>query len=108
MDNLFVRSWKGQASLSAAFWLIFFIGVIVLTYLLLYIIIAIRPEMRGSPVTGSIVSTIVFPYLIYAAISVWRCAKGAHVIWKVLARIVVVLSVLNSLYNIFLLFRFYA
>lgn len=108
MDNLFVRSWKGQASLAAAFWIIYFVALVVLSLILFYIITAIHPPLRTSPIVGAIISTIIFPYLIYAAICVWRCAKNAQVIWKILARIVVILGVLNSVYNIVILFRLYA
>lgn len=100
MDNLFVRSWKGQASLAAAFWIIYFVAVIVLYLVVFYIMDLIRPGLKTSPMFGSIIAAIIFPYVIYSAICVWRCAKNSNAVWKILARIIMVLVVLSGIFNI--------
>lgn len=108
MDNLFVRGLKGQASLAAAFWIIYFVGLIVLYLIVFYIISAIRPDFRTSPTIGALIGTILFPYLLYAAICVWRCAKNSSAVWRILARIVVTLGVISGIFNIAMLLGFHA
>lgn len=108
MDNLFVRAWKGQASLAAAFWIVYFIVTIILYLITTAIVGAIWPNLRTSPILGPLAGTIVFPYVIYAVISVWRCSNNSHIVWKILARIVVVLAILGGIFNIAMLLGFHA
>lgn len=104
MDNLFVRAWKGQASLAAAFWVIYFVCCIVLYIIIFYILNAINPMLKNSPAMGNLISAIVFPYIFYAAICVWRCGKNSNAFWRILSRIIIVLVVAGTIYNIVMLF----
>lgn len=103
MLKLFERSWKGEASLAAAFWLVYFLGSIVIAIILSiifsYTVVDFRnPEMM--PYYSTVIKAIMFPYTLFSAICVWRCAKNSWILWNVLARIIAVLSIVFGIYYI--------
>jgi hypothetical protein len=79
--------WKGRARLSSAFWFLWVLGNFAF---------AIAKRIVGGEegaAIGAVVSLIWIPYLVFAAVSVWRCAfntgwKG----WGYLARGTVVVN----------------
>lgn len=105
MLKLFIRGWKGEASLAAAFWLIYFLGSIVIGILLTLLFSFFIPSFSSPEVIGQysyIIKAIMFPYTLFSAICVWRCAKNSSIIWNVLARIIAVLAILFGIYYILL------
>lgn len=100
MGNLFVRAWKGEASLAAAFWLVYVVFTFLLEIIVVIVLSFTVPNfsyLTHAPVVMAIVS----PYILYAAICVWRCGKNSSAIWRILSRIVVVIAVIGAIYNIY-------
>lgn len=105
MLKLFERSWKGEASLAAAFWLVYFIGSIVIGIILAIIFSFFIPNFSSPEVVGyysHVIKAIMFPYTLFSAICVWRCAKNSWIVWNILARIIAVLAILSGIYYILL------
>lgn len=103
MMKLFERSWKGEASLAAAFWLVYFLGSIVIAIILSIIFSFTVADFRTPemmPYYSNVIKAIMFPYTLFSAICVWRCAKNSWILWNVLARIIAVLSVVFGIYYI--------
>lgn len=103
MFKLFERSWKGQASLAAAFWIVYFVCSIVIGLILGIIFSFVVPNFSNPDVYMQYVYTIkaiMFPYILFSAICIWRCAKNSWIVWNVLARIIAVLAVLGSAYYV--------
>lgn len=101
--NLFTRAWKGQASLAAAFWLIhvlfgIILAIVVAIIMSFFVVDFFRPEVY--PLYTYLMMAIVFPYTLFSAICVWRCGKNSSMIWSVLARILVVLSVISGVISV--------
>lgn len=94
MPNLFVRAWRGEASLAAAFWLVYFVFSIILAILLVVIFKAINPLFMDM----NLIKAIMLPYTIYGAICVWRCGKNSMILWNILSKIAVILGVLGGCY----------
>lgn len=104
MTNLFARSFKGKASLALAFWIVYVLIGFVLWLILGLIIGMAAPNM--SPMTmHNLTLALLLPYIIFAAICVWRCARNSWILWNILARIAVVLGVLNGIISIIQLVR---
>lgn len=106
--DLYVRSFRGAASLAEAFWLVGFITYLVLHVILVYLIGAIRPELKNTIYATSLASGILFPYFIYVFICVWRCGKNSNVFWRILSRIVMIIALLSGIGNLMMLFTGYA
>ncbi|OGT35345.1 MAG: hypothetical protein A3F11_01740 [Gammaproteobacteria bacterium RIFCSPHIGHO2_12_FULL_37_14] len=123
MVNLFVQSWKGEAPLWKAFWIVYFVmGYVVMftviTILIFPTVIDVFSQMQQMKLDGysfqeihaysyntmyqegianlPLFTAIVLPYKIFCAISIWRCSKNSLMIWKVLAILVVGLGLLKS------------
>lgn len=99
MVSLFVRGWKGQASLAAAFWLVYVLFGIIIALIITLIFSLVVPDFNYQLYQDKIMA-IQFPYTLFSAICVWRCAKNSTFIWRLLARIIVVLGVLGGIFNI--------
>ncbi len=101
--NLFVRAWKGKASLAAAFWLVHVVFGIIIAIIIsiicsFFIANFFTPDVYSQ--YSDLVMTIYFPYTLYSAICVWRCAKNSSMVWAVIARILVVLAIISGLISI--------
>lgn len=92
--NFFVRCWHGNARLWQAFWLVGVLGkllVVTVATLAAYL-------LMGAPEEDVLVYLLFAPllggYLLYASVSIWRCAPNTkHSIWSVAARVVVIIVV---------------
>ena len=90
----FVRCWRGNARLWQAFWLVGVLGkllVVTVTFIAAYM-------FMGVPYEDILVYLLFVPllggYLLFASVSVWRCApNSSHPIWGIGARGVVILVV---------------
>jgi hypothetical protein len=103
MLTLFKRSWKGEASLAAAFWIVYFLCSLALGIIVGILFSLFVPNFTNPDVYIHYVYTIkaiISPYVIFSAICVWRCAKNSSMIWNVLARIIAVLAFIGSIYYI--------
>ena len=123
MVNLFVQSWKGEAPLWKAFWIIYFVmGYVVLFTIIIILmfptIIDVFHQMQQMRLEGysfqethdysyntmyqeaiaklPLITAFALPYKLFCAISIWRCSKNSLIIWKALAVLVVGISVLKS------------
>ena len=106
MFNLFVKSYKGEASLAKAFWLIYVLFSMILSLVILGAFFIFIPDFSNTLQANeewyqSLIQVIQLPYLIFAAIAVWRCAKNSWIVWNILARVLIVLTVLGSFYEIY-------
>ena len=78
--------WEGKASLASAYWFIWVTGSFV------FGILVKLTETQGAQIIGEILFFVYIVYLVFAAVSVWRCAwntswKG----WRYIARTIVAL-----------------
>jgi hypothetical protein len=94
-QHFFRRCWSGSARLWQAYWLVGVLG----QFVVLFLAFAITyPFWRGPQ--DNLWSTVVFlvlmlVYVVFASVSVWRCAPNANnQVWGALARTLVVLSLL--------------
>jgi len=104
MFKLFAQGWKGETSLAKAFWLIYVLFGIIIALIITVPFALFAPDFMQSPAVqlhySPIIRTIYLPYSIYAAICVWRCGVKANIFWKVLSRILVILSIALGLLQV--------
>jgi len=86
--------WNGRASLVSAYWIIGVLGGLIF-YVLFKVV--------GSSPVGDLIFLLWIPYIIFALVSIWRCAwntnwKG----WGYIARAVVLLSAVRVFMIVFL------
>jgi hypothetical protein len=104
MLRLLERSWKGQASLAAAFWLVYIVFSTVIFLILSVIFSLFVPNFFTGEVFNQYapsIKAIMLPYMLFSAVCVWRCAKNSWLLWNILARIIVVLAVIFGFINLF-------
>lgn len=99
MNNIFVRAWQGKASLAAAFWLVYFVFGIILSLIIVICFSLFKPDFTFIGYSDIIV-VIESPYILYAAICVWRCGKNSTALWRILSRIVIVIALLSVVLHI--------
>lgn len=99
MLGIFVRSWKGQESLAKAFWLVYALFGIIVGIVIALIFMLTVPNFDYATYNNTIMA-VGFPYTLFSAICVWRCAKNSHIVWNILAKIVVVLGVIGGIASI--------
>ena len=79
--------WEGKASLASAYWLIGVVGGIVFGVLF---------NLLASSSAIFLVAIAWFPYIIFAMVSIWRCAWNAN--WRGWGYIARTIVVLNGIY----------
>lgn len=92
--------WRGEKPLWKAFWLwggLFFILLQIVISIVLIIFLAVS---LMSVAFTLISSAMMMPYTIWVMTAIWRCANNSKTVWKVLARISVVLGVIFMVFNI--------
>jgi hypothetical protein len=94
--------WNGDKPLSLAWAVIGFVGIIIVLCFALLAGVLITdqlPKTDGNfKIFIAIVLVIFTPYLVFASVTVWRCAgKSSSTVWAVLARIWVGLCILKYL-----------
>src|SRR5437868_14447939 len=76
-SNFFVRCWKGHAKLWQAFWL----GAILGKVLVLVVVALLGSLLWRGPQDNALVNillgSVLLSYLVFASVSVWRCAPNA-------------------------------
>ena len=92
-SNFFVRCWSGQAKLWQAFWL----GAILGKVLVLVGIAALMSLLWRGPQDNALVNiffgSVLLSYVVFASVSVWRCARNTKTgAFGGLARVWVVFS----------------
>ena len=92
MLELLKKSWRGEASLNAAFWVVFaFVNLLIITSLT----VIFHSYLQDYDYTKRIVNTILFPYMVFSAICVWRCEKDASEFFIAMTKSIVILSVIG-------------
>ena len=91
---------RGEAQLWKAFWLFYFVGSMLLVYVLqslLHRLILIAPDSFLNSFTSVVFIAIVgIVYGLIAAFAVWRCSKNtSHRVWQFLARAAVIFHVFH-------------
>jgi len=99
MLKMYMQSWKGTASLAKAFWLVYIVTGIVLWIVVSVIVGMFNPNLDPM-FKQNLVTVCVLPYTLFSLICVWKCASNSHIVWNVLARIVVVLALLGNIFSI--------
>ncbi|MBA3661336.1 MAG: hypothetical protein H0W64_06390 [Gammaproteobacteria bacterium] len=97
--DLLARSWRGEASLAKAFWIVYVLFGILIALLITLIFSLAMPDFNYMNYQYKIMA-IQFPYTLFSAICVWRCAKNSTFIWRILARIIVAIGVIGGIFNI--------
>lgn len=102
--GFFKRAWRGEEKLWKVFWLY---GVLLYTVLSLVFLVLLVPVVLASlmiPAFGLVPFIIMLPYTVWVWVAVWRCAWNAKWrLWGYVARILVVVVILSTLYSIFTL-----
>lgn len=94
--NMFAQAWKGEAPLWKAFWLVYVVvGIIVGIIIAVIVAYAVAPGATPTA-NNDLIMTIGFPYTLFSAICVWRCGKNSAMVWNVLSKILVILSVIGG------------
>ena len=107
MLRLFIQSWKGEASLAKAFWLVdVLFGIVVLAIISTITIRFMGPVTQSNVIHYSvIIRSIQLPYNLFSVICVWRCGKSSQSIWRILSRIVVITLIALPILGLFQLSR---
>lgn len=102
--NILLKSWRGEASLAQAFWLVYiFFRLIVL--IVIYITLSLILPNFDFILNNDLAMAILFPFTLFSAICVWRCSKKSDFIWRTIARALVLVDVISGLFHIVQLFR---
>lgn len=91
------KAWRGEQQLGIVFWG-YYIGFwFAFSLANLLIILALPQDLTPFvlPVTQVLYVLFWFVYLVWIAVSIWRCGKNAKPIWRVLARVWFVLAILG-------------
>ena len=90
-SNFLRRCWNGSARLWQAYWYLNFIGLIAVALFMA----AANALLRGPldvPLADELSAAIVFAYLLFGSVSIWRCAYNVRIsALGTLARIAVVI-----------------
>lgn len=101
--NIFENSWKGQASLSEAFWLVCVATWLVMSIILSMVISLAAPAVHPL-VRQNLLLVFMLPYTLFAGICVWRCGKNAWIGWSIATKILVIFAFLISIFAVVQLF----
>lgn len=106
MKKTIFEFWNGQKPLWQAFWLLFVLGQILFIPLSLFTVwIFFEGPFQGifSTEISVLPSGIVWlSFILYASISVWRCAKTTRLsAWAWLSRIVIILYLIQQAYGVY-------
>lgn len=100
--SLIKECWRGERPLGRVFWRYYvtfgFAFVAVLTILLALLVESSLPDVLKTPImlAGAV---LLLAYAIWIMVSIWRCAKLAKPIWRILARLWVILVILGVVAN---------
>jgi len=93
-QNFFKRCWQGSAHLWQAFWLIGVLGKLLVVTIGFLGSFMIMGAFQNDALVGVLLVPLLLGYLVFASVSVWRCANNTkHLLWRVLARIVVAIVI---------------
>ena len=93
-QNFFKRCWQGSARLWQAFWLVGVLGKLLVVTIGFLGSFMITGAFQNDALVGVLLVPLLLGYLVFASVSVWRCAHNtSHIIWGVVARIIVVIVV---------------
>jgi len=92
MISLFKRSWRGEATLAEAFWLVFTLINLLIILTATFVLFHYTHDYDS---TRRMANTILFPYLIFSSTCVWRCEKNASEFFIVLSKAIVIMSVVS-------------
>lgn len=101
--DMFGKSWRGEASLSTAFWIVYVVAGAILWLIVNFIVNSAAPGAVFI-FKQSLCLLFLFPYTLFSTICVWRCGKNSHIIWSILSKIVVILALIYSVLAIVTLF----
>ena len=104
--NLFIKCWKGEASLAEAYWKVSVLFGLLLTILILTFSVCFFPisdiinENSSYP---NVIEAILLPYSLFCTICVWKCGKNSTPVLRILACIVLASSDLRGFSSFFML-----
>ena len=104
MLSFLARSWRGETSLAAAFWLVYFLFGLILSLIVSIIFKMGFPHINYLEYR-SIIAAICFPYTLFSIVCVWRSAKNSSAFWRIIARIIVILSLIFGFLNLWIIVR---
>lgn len=105
MLNLLKRCWRGEASLRVAFWFVYgFLGLVlgIVIFIPFYLYV---PQLLTSPdvlnTCVNVMNAISLPFYAFAMVCVWRCSENTVAYEKWSARLIVIITLLASIYSLF-------
>ena len=91
--SLIRECWKGERPLGVVFWG-YYIGFAFAYVLVLGLLVSFLPEpLKLIAIPGVL---FLLPYGIWILVSIWRCAKNSKPVWRVCARVWVVMVVVGG------------
>ena len=94
-QNFFKRCWRGSARLWQAFWLVGVLGMLLVVTIGFLGSFMIMGAFQNDALVIFLLLPLLLGYIVFASASIWRCAHNAsHLIWGIIARIIVVIVVL--------------
>ncbi len=82
--------WDGRASLASAYWFVGVLGSLVLSFVVYFI------DLLGWPSLSIAVRVMFVAYIVFALVSVWRCAwNTSWKPWGYIARTIVALNLIG-------------
>ena len=113
-NNFIARYWRGEYSLGISYWWFGFVGNIAVTFLTVGIVMLFRTDNGYEPraIFGSLISVwlLIIAFIVWQVTGVWRSADrliarrqvvGKRAGWATVAKVVVVLGLLNSISTFF-------
>ncbi|WP_157676409.1 hypothetical protein [Afipia sp. GAS231] len=113
-NNFIARYWRGEYSLGISYWVFGFVGNIAVAVLTVGIVMLFQTDNEYEPraIFGSLISVwlLIIAFVVWQVTGVWRSANrliarrqvvGKRAGWATVAKVVVVLGLLNSISTFF-------
>ncbi|MBW1846715.1 MAG: hypothetical protein JRI53_00125 [Deltaproteobacteria bacterium] len=106
MKKLLIEFWQGQRPLWQAFWLLFVLGQILILLISAFIfwVFIEGPFQNIFSVEVSVIPSgmVWLTFILYASLSVWRCAKITKMaVWTWSSRIFIIAYLIRQVYGVY-------
>lgn len=94
-----MEAWRGRKSLALVFWG-YFLGFQIAFIIFVLTVLPLFPKPSSAPaaaITTIAFSLFVLSYIVWIYVSMWRCAANSKPVYKIIARIFVVMAVAGTI-----------
>jgi hypothetical protein len=99
--NVFTQSYRGEASLAKAFWIVYVFVSIVLNLIAHFILNNfLSSEPAVFKAISIVLNCLILFYTFFAFICVWRCGKNSTPFWNVVSKIAIILGLAMSVFYV--------